>query len=53
MWHADMDENFKLEIWKNFINWKHFVLLGGSVLKCILVDSFESASQQDVDFFWV
>lgn len=34
------------------MDWEKFFLVGGSVLKCILQDSFESTSS-DIDFFFI
>eukprot|EP01080_Neovahlkampfia_damariscottae_P007072 gene7072-11235_t len=43
-------EHFHYDIWKDFINWDCFQVIGGSVLKCLLEDSFEDPNQ-DIDIF--
>lgn len=45
------DERFLFSKWKDFINWRKFFIVGGSVLNSVLKDSFETESQ-DVDIFY-
>eukprot|EP01080_Neovahlkampfia_damariscottae_P009713 gene9713-1918_t len=48
----NFDKFFKFNTWRNLIRWDNFFLVGGSVLKCILADSFESQNS-DIDFFFI
>jgi hypothetical protein len=43
---------FKVNDWRDFIEWENFFLVGGSVLKCILKDSFDGESS-DIDLFFI
>lgn len=47
----NLNKFFNFDKWKDFIEWDKLFLVGGSVLKCILKDPFES-SNQDLDFFF-
>lgn len=46
-----MDEEFHLRKWRDVMDWESFFLVGGSVVKCLLKESFE-AKHQDLDFFF-
>eukprot|EP00026_Physarum_polycephalum_P007641 Phypoly_transcript_07706.p1 GENE.Phypoly_transcript_07706~~Phypoly_transcript_07706.p1 ORF type:complete len:527 (+),score=70.04 Phypoly_transcript_07706:175-1581(+) len=50
---ANMQTNFRMDLWEKVIDWENFVMVGGSVLKSILKESFDSVTPQDVDFFTV
>lgn len=39
--------------WKDEFDWEDFNLFGGSVLKCLLKETFESDGKQDLDFFYI
>jgi hypothetical protein len=48
----NMNEQFCLDLWKDYLDWNNHFLVGGSVLKCLLYDSFSASSDQDLDLFW-
>jgi hypothetical protein len=43
---------FHVNDWRDFIDWEKFFLVGGSVLKCILKDTFDGESS-DIDLFFI
>jgi hypothetical protein len=47
----NMNSKFYFDSWKDFINWNYFHIAGGSVLNCVLEESFDSTGQ-DVDIFF-
>lgn len=48
----ELTNRFYYNKWKDLINWDHFVLAGGSALKCILKNTFISNnSDHDIDLF--
>jgi hypothetical protein len=46
-----MNSKFYFDSWKDYINWNYFHIAGGSILNCILEESFDS-TDQDVDIFF-
>eukprot|EP01084_Bolivina_argentea_P198056 339270_1 len=48
----ELKSRFYYDKWKDNINWNHFILAGGSALKCILKNTFISNnSDHDIDLF--
>eukprot|EP01080_Neovahlkampfia_damariscottae_P005453 gene5453-9266_t len=47
----NLEKYFKFSKWKDSINWRHFRIIGGSILKCLLKKSFET-EKQDIDIFY-
>eukprot|EP01084_Bolivina_argentea_P232149 391333_1 len=48
----NLNRNFSFDKWKQFINWNVYNIAGGSLLKCILTQSFNSCQKQDIDLFY-
>ncbi|CAF4037006.1 unnamed protein product, partial [Rotaria sp. Silwood1] len=48
----NLNNRFNFFLIKNYINFSLFVLAGGAVLNCILINGFNT-STQDLDFFWL
>lgn len=47
----NMNEQFQMDKWINCIDFPSFVLVGGSVLGCLMKEPF-AKKKQDLDFFW-
>eukprot|EP01105_Mastigella_eilhardi_P014341 TRINITY_DN3269_c0_g1_i6.p2 TRINITY_DN3269_c0_g1~~TRINITY_DN3269_c0_g1_i6.p2 ORF type:complete len:490 (+),score=116.07 TRINITY_DN3269_c0_g1_i6:66-1535(+) len=50
-WAASMDALFHMDKWRDILPWHDFLLVGGSVLRCLLRKPFASDTEQDLDFF--
>jgi hypothetical protein len=47
-----LNSKFMFDEWKDFLNWNRFYITGGSILNCLLEESFEDEKQeQDIDIF--
>ncbi|CAF2347481.1 unnamed protein product [Rotaria sp. Silwood2] len=48
----NLNNRFSFSSIKNWINFSSFVIAGGAVLNCLLIEGFDS-SLQDLDVFWL
>eukprot|EP01080_Neovahlkampfia_damariscottae_P006610 gene6610-10773_t len=46
------NQEFKFEFWKDLLQWEYFKVIGGSILKCLLKNSFKAKETQDIDIFF-
>jgi hypothetical protein len=49
--NSNLNKFFSFDKWKDSISWRNFKMVGGSILKCLLKDPFESKGQ-DIDLFF-
>eukprot|EP01084_Bolivina_argentea_P029841 55365_1 len=48
----NLEQHFNFSKWKDHINWNAYNIAGGSLLKCISSQSFDSCGIQDIDLFY-
>eukprot|EP01084_Bolivina_argentea_P291107 500272_1 len=48
----NMNKHFHLDKWCPYIYWDFYNIAGGSILKCISKNSFDSCTKQDIDLFY-